>query len=318
MDVIALAQHGVPFAVATLGTATSTYHIQLLAKHCKQLIFCFDGDQAGQQAAWRGLESSLPHLNSGLDIRFIFLPEQHDPDSLIREEGKDAFLNRIQQAKPFNFFFFETLSQGINLHNPSGRTQLINLAKPHLQKITEGSYKQLLLNDLSRLTHIDTHRLNQLLISSVATKLPEPNNSISRSPLRIAMALLLQNPEIYVAQGQHINLALLHKQDHHILISLMEQLKENPGSNTATLLEPWRDTPYFEALNKLAAWDHQVPEQELTREFMDTLHFLQKQHHEVTIQQWIAKARQEGLTELERINLQDMLKKRHLQTDIEK
>ena len=86
MDVIALAQHGINNSVATLGTATSSYHIQLLSKYTKQLIFCFDGDAAGRQAAWRALESSLPHLNAGLDASFIFLPEGHDPDSLVRAE----------------------------------------------------------------------------------------------------------------------------------------------------------------------------------------------------------------------------------------
>lgn len=318
MDVIALAQHGIMNAVATLGTATSTYHIQLLAKHTKHLIFCFDGDTAGRQAAWKGLESSLPHLNTGLDASFIFLPEGHDPDSLVREEGNDNFLKRLKQATPLHRFFFDTLSKDINLQNPAGKTQLINAAKPFLQKMEEGSFKQLLINDLARLTHIDNHRLNQLINQQNEPGTIEQTATISRSPLRIAIALLLQSPEIYTRIADQINAELLHKKEHHILLNILHQLELNPQATTATLIESWRTTNYFEAINRLAAWDHQVPEQELMKEFVDILLFLQKQNKELIIRQLIDKSRKEGLTEIERNNLQQMLKERHLQADLEK
>lgn len=319
MDVIALAQHGILNAVATLGTSTSTYHIQLLAKHTKQLIFCFDGDTAGKQAAWRGLESSLPHLNAGLDASFIFLPDGHDPDSLVREEGKANFLNRLQQATPLHRFFFDTLSKDINLKNRSGTTQLINLAKPMLQKMDEGSYKQLLIDDLSRLTHIDSHRLNLQITEKSEIKPQENTTTIARSPARIAIALLLQNPEIYTRSADHIDPSLLDEQEHHILRKLLLQLANNPQANTATLIESWRNSSYFESINKLASWDHQVPEQELIKEFIDTILFLQKlNNRDLFIRQLIDKSRQVGLTETERINLLEMIKERHLQIDVEK
>ena len=318
MDVIALAQHGILNAVATLGTATSPYHIQLLAKHTKQLIFCFDGDAAGKQAAWRGLESSFPHLNAGLDAGFIFLPDGHDPDSLVREEGKDKFLTRMQQATPLPRFFFDTLSKDINLQSPGGKTQLINLSKPMLQKMIEGSYKQLLIDDLARLTHIENHRLNLLLSDSSEIKPQEQNTTIARTPARIAVALLLQNPEIYVRNAKDLNPDLLDEQEHHILLKLLKQLAINPQSNTATLIESWRNSSYFETINKLAAWDHQVPEQELIKEFIDIILFLQKQNRDLIIRRLIDKSRQTGLSETEKINLVEMLKERHPQTDIEK
>lgn len=317
MDVIALAQHGIMNAVATLGTATSTYHIQLLAKHTKHIIFCFDGDAAGKQAAWRGLESSLSHLNAGLEANFIFLPDGHDPDSLVREEGKEQFLARLQKATPLHRFFFDTLAKDINLTSPAGKTQLINLAKPFLQKMVEGTYKQLLIDDLARLTHIDNHRLNQLVSDQKETKIQE-NVTISRTPARIAVALLLQNPEIYSKCVNHINPQLLNSEENSILLKLIELLTINPLTNTASLIEFWRDSSYFESINKLAAWDHQVPEQELIKEFIDIVIFLQKQNRELTIRQFIDKSRQEGLTEAERICLQSMLKERHLQADTEK
>ncbi|MCL5271998.1 MAG: toprim domain-containing protein, partial [Gammaproteobacteria bacterium] len=318
MDVIALAQHGIMNSVATLGTATSTYHIQLLAKHTKHLVFCFDGDAAGRQAAWRGLESSLPHLNSGLDAGFIFLPDGHDPDSLVREEGKDNFLTRMKRATPLHRFFFDTLSKDINLQNPAGKTQLINAAKPFLQKMEEGSFKQLLVDDLARLTHIESHRLNQLITQQNEPNTTEQTATISRSPLRIAIALLLQNPEIYTRIIDQINPELLHKKEHHILLNILHQLELNPKATTATLIESWRTTSYFEAINRLASWEHQVPEQELIKEFVDILLFLQKQNKELIIRQLIDKSRKEGLTEAERNSLQQMLKERHLQVDLEK
>lgn len=318
MDVIVLAQHGVNNAVATLGTATSPYHIQLLAKHTQKIIFCFDGDAAGKQAAWRGLESSLPHLNTGLDARFIFLPDGHDPDSLVREEGKEQFLKRMEEATPLHRFFFDTLSKEINLATPAGKTQLINLAKPLLQKVTEGSYKQLLIDDLSRLTHIENHRLNLLIADPNEIKAQEHSIHIARSPVRIAIALLLQNPEIHTKARLQIDPTQLNEQEHHLLLKLLLQLETNPQANTATLIEAWRNSSYFESMIKLAAWDHQVPEQELIKEFIDIVLFLQKQNKELIIRQYINKSRQEGLTETERKNLQEMLKERHLQTDIEK
>lgn len=313
MDVIALAQHGISNAVATLGTATSTYHIQLLAKHTKHLIFCFDGDAAGKQAAWRGLESSLPHLNSGLDAGFIFLPDGHDPDSLVREEGKEAFLRRLEQATPLHRFFFDSLAKDINLQNPAGKTQLINAAKPFLQKMAEGSYKQMLIDDLARLTHIENHRLNALITDTTEVKPQEQLANIARSPIRIAIALLIQNPEIYALSAQHINPDLLDKNEHQILVKLLMQLEANPKTNTASLIEAWRNSSSFESINKLAAWDHQVPEQELIKEFIDIVLFLQKQNRDEIIRQLINKSRQHGLTESEKLSLQEMLKERHLQ-----
>ncbi len=237
---------------------------------------------------------------------------------MVREEGKDNFLARIQQATPLHRFFFDNLTKEINLLNPAGKTQLINLAKPYLQKMEESSFKQLLIDDLARLTHIDNHRLNKLIADKTETNTIEMATTISRTPLRIAIALLLQSPEIYALSAQQIDPTLLHKEEHHILLNLLSQLELNPQATTATLIEAWRNTSYFESINKLAAWNHQVPEQELLKEFIDTLLFLQKQNRELIIRQFINKSRTEGLTENERISLQEMLKERHLQVDLEK
>ncbi len=311
MDVIALAQHGIMNAVATLGTATSSYHIQLLSKHTKQLIFCFDGDAAGRQAAWKALDSSLPQLNAGLDASFIFLPDGHDPDSLVREEGKDQFLQRLQNATPLNQFFFDTLTKDIDHTSLTGKSQLVNAAKPYLLKMTDGPYKQLMMNELARLTRIETHRIGQLIDEKTPEIVPDAGANIARTPIRVATALLLQNPELYTTCADQLPEDALDDQRHHVLHTLMQQIAQNPTINTATLVEAWRDSPLFDSINKLAAWAHQVPDNALANEFLDIVLFLEKQNQDNEIQQLIDKARHEGLTKTDQHTLQDMLKKRH-------
>ena len=310
MDVIALAQHGVLNAVGTLGTATSTYHIQLLSKHTKKIIFCFDGDAAGRQAAWRALENSITQLNSGLDARFIFLQEGQDPDSLIREEGKDAFLRRLENAISLNKFFIDTITQGIDTKSHAGKSQLINAAKPYLTKMLDGPYKQLLINELARLTRIDNHRIDKLIYEKPDNNI-KPNQNITRSPIKVAIALLLQNPEIYDQCKAQLSTTILDTQKQRVLTTLIQQITESPTLNTAKFVELWRDSPIFDSLTKLATWDHQVPENALAKEFGDIIQFLAKQNKENEIQQLIKKTQTEGLNEAERINLQEMLKERH-------
>ncbi|KTD01221.1 DNA primase [Legionella feeleii] len=310
MDVIALAQYGITNAVAALGTATSTYHIQLLSRHTKQLIFCFDGDAAGRQAAWRALESCLPHLNNGLDASFIFLPDGQDPDSLVRAEGQNAFRERLEKATPLNRFFLDTIAAAIDTNSAAGKSQLINAAKPYLLKMPEGPYKQLLVDEIARMTRIENHRISQLTQDQGSEKINDIK-TITRSPLRLAIALLIQHPEIFAACQSQISFEWVDSKEQEILQKLIHHVAQYPESNTASLVELWRDTAFFEPISKLAAWDHQVPEKALTKEFIDIILFLQKQNLENKINQYIAKSRNQGLTISERLALQEMLQQRH-------
>jgi len=312
LDVIALAQYGINNSVATLGTATSSYHIQLLSKYTKELIFCFDGDLAGRKAAWRALESALPHINLGLNINFIFLPEEHDPDSLIRQDGAAGFLNRLKQATPLHTFLLDTITTTIDCGNLAGKSQLIHASKPYLETIGEGPYKQLLIDELARLTRIEAHRINQLLKQKVSD-LPQGQTTITRTPLRIAIALLLQHPNLYTICAAYLFPKHLDDKHHVILKTLLQQVAEDPTRNTAVLVELWRSSPFFDIIVKLATWDHQVPEHKLVNEFIDTICFLGKQYHERKIKELISKARSPGgLTAEDRLQLQTMLKKRHM------
>ncbi len=163
MDVIALAQQGIRNAVATLGTATSEEHIKRLFRLVPNILFCFDGDQAGRKAAWRALESALPNLQDGRKIRFLFLPEGEDPDSLVRAEGPDAFRARlVQQAQPLADYFFQQLMQEADPSTLEGKAHLATLAGPLLEKIPGNTLRLLMRQRLGQLTGLSGEALNQL------------------------------------------------------------------------------------------------------------------------------------------------------------
>lgn len=269
MDVLALAQHGIHNAVATLGTATSIYHIQRLAKYTKQIIFCFDGDNAGRKAAWRALENAMSQLDLVLDIRFVFLPEGHDPDSLVRHEGKDAFMVRLNHALPLHQFFFETLMHEIDMSTLPGRSQLFNAAKAYLTNAPECAYKQLLLDELTRMTHIDQQHVHRLVGPQVNAQLKTNTNemtSLERTPQRIASALLIQHPELYRECKSSVPVELVKDLGHPILDVVFQSLEKNPDRNTAQLVEGFRNTKFYKGVSYLAVWDHRVPEDALAKE----------------------------------------------------
>jgi DNA primase len=176
--------------------------------------------------------------------------------------------------------------------------------------MTDGPYKQLMIDELARITRLESHRITQLLTDDTVD-LQKTQTPIVRTPLRVATAILLQNPEIYDTSNTNINVTLLDPEQHAPLPFIMKQIEQNQSKNTAQLIEAQRNTPLFEALNKLAAWDHQVPEHQLAQEFVDIILFLSKKNNELMIQSLIDKARDSGLTEDERNTLQSLLQKRH-------
>ncbi len=312
MDVIALAQHGIHHAVATLGTATSAFHLQLLSKHTQHLVFCFDGDQAGQKAAWRALENSLTELHTGITPYFVFLPEGHDPDSFVRAQGAQAFLDLVHNAIPLHTFFFNTLTTDHDDASLVGKSQLMNMAMPYVQKMAEGPYKQLMLEELSRKTHIESHRIAQLINRTNTPALPQTTQTIKRTPARVAMALLLQNPSIYQEIKTKVNPQHLDQKKYPVFIELLHRLENNPTITTAILIEHWRETPWFDSMSQLAIWAHGVPQDAMVQELTDTLQFLIKQTQDSFIQKCIEKARTQQLTSLERHALQKMLQQKHI------
>jgi DNA primase len=200
MDVVALAQHGVEYAVATLGTATTPFHVQKLLRLCEQVVFCFDGDKAGQKAAWRALENALPQLVDGKRIGFLFLPEEHDPDTYIREFGTEAFENELDNSLPLSGYLLRELTAQVDLHTQEGRSALLQKAQPLLTAITAPTTALLLRKEVAALAGVTQAELEALyVIKPIATPqraAPPKAKRSTPSGLRTLLRCLVMRPEL--------------------------------------------------------------------------------------------------------------------------
>lgn len=197
LDVIALAQYGINYAVAALGTAASQAHLDLLFRFTSELVFCFDGDKAGREAAWRAMEPAFSSLKDGRQIRIMILPQSHDPDSLVRDEGMSGFTERILRAYPLSDYFFEHIAEGLNLSEMEGRAQLISKAKPYLEKLPDNVFREMMfdrLKKLSAMTSLDSP--DNVAVSDSVNQKPFQFEPGRLSSARVAIALLLQRPSL--------------------------------------------------------------------------------------------------------------------------
>ncbi|MCW9013813.1 MAG: DNA primase [Gammaproteobacteria bacterium] len=315
MDVVALAQHGIPYAVATLGTATSQDQISKLFRIVPEIIFCFDGDAAGQKAAWRALENALPVLRDGVQARFLFLPDGEDPDTLIRKEGQQQFEQRLHSATPLSDFMLDHLAEQVDLSSMDGRARLSELARPLIAKIADGVFKDLLLEQLSKRIGLSSRLLQQHMPSgnpappqSQQQTRPQPRHKIQRTHTRLAVALLLQHPEI--AQQAALPEAL-HSADIPglpLLFKLHQTIVQTENISPSVLLERWRGSPDENALTQLMQWD--IPksdEQNRLKQFKDSIEGLQKQHIDQRTETLLNK---ENITEQEKEELRECLRQK--------
>jgi DNA primase len=264
MDVVRLAQAGIHYAVATLGTATTPEHLNRLFRVTGDVVFSFDGDRAGRQAAWRALETCLPQAKEGRQIKFLFLPEGHDPDTLVAEEGKEAFEARLEGALPLSEYLVTHLAQETDLASVDGRARLAELARPLLARIPEGVYRELLIDRLAREVRMPAARLTQLLGLAAGTPAP-PSTLGERRPLRPsgrstgrgslvsqAIARLLQYPAAAAAIRDPESLRLGGDRGLDVLAELIEMAHAEPHLTPAQLVERWRDRPEHARLEELA------------------------------------------------------------------
>ena len=185
MDVIALAQYGIHNAVATLGTALTESHLQKLFRYTSELVFCFDGDKAGHRAAARSLEIALPEMKDGVSAKFLFLPDGEDPDSMVRKHGTEAFQLDVQKAQPLSEFLFEQLSEGIDASTADGKARLSKVCAPQINRIPQGVFRQLMLEELSRRTGISADNLRDY-VASHKTPQEQAANSASSAAAKSA------------------------------------------------------------------------------------------------------------------------------------
>ncbi len=198
MDVVALAQHGVEFAVATLGTATTPIHARTLMRHCDRLIYCFDGDNAGRKAAWRALENTLESLQDGKEVSFLFLPEGEDPDTFIRGQGREAFLQVLdRETVPLSALLVRELARERNLDNQEGRAALLKDAKPLLDRISAPLLAALVRRQIASLAGLQPEDLPSLgLVAQPARgRASPPSRRQAPSRMRSLARALLMNPQ---------------------------------------------------------------------------------------------------------------------------
>ena len=271
MDVVALHQHGLRYAVATLGTATTAEHLQRLFRVTAEVVFCFDGDRAGRAAAWRALENALSEAREGRQIRFLFLPEGEDPDTLVRKEGKETFEARFKAAVPLSRFLLDSLAAQTDLSSLDGRARLVELARPHLARLPAGVYRDMLTAELAQRAQVDSGKLTMLTRAAPWNTASRSGGSEGRpqptSPVRKAVALLLNRPALALLAGDLAALEGLNLKGAEVLKALLEFALAHPHISGAGLLEHWRDTEIGSYLMKLAQLELVTPAEAMESEF---------------------------------------------------
>ncbi|GEK13241.1 MULTISPECIES: DNA primase [Aliivibrio] len=273
MDVVALAQYGVDYAVASLGTATTGDHMQLLFRQTSTVVCCYDGDRAGREAAWRAMEQALPYLNDGRQLKFMFLPDGEDPDTYIRQYGKEAFEQEVANAESLINFMFRTLVDQIDTSTREGKAKLTTLAVPLIDKVPGGTLRLYLREQLGKtLGILDESQLQQLISKQGAVepkRLAQPE--IKRTAMREVITLLLQNPELAQLVPDLESVKEIPLPGLSLFLQLLESCRHNPHITTGLLLEHWRGDKNEKLLSRLAAWELPIDQDNIQDVFMDSL-----------------------------------------------
>lgn len=316
MDVISLAQYGISYAVATLGTATTRQHIEMLYRTVPEIIFCFDGDRAGKEAAWRALENALPVLRDEKEIRFLFLPEGEDPDTLVRRIGQEAFEAGYAEASSLSSYFIEGLSSRFNISSNEGKARFLTEAGGLLKQVPESLLKDQLIANLSRLTGVEKRSIlrgqgaePEAVRSQPQRANPGSRRQVQRTPIKYAITLILSQPSLVglVENPEQIALSGLPGAD--LLATLIESIEESPHINAVSLLERWRHTDLEAPLLQLMKLQPGSDDDEvLKQEFQDCLRYIRTQANQRRLENLLHKARNDGLSEQEKNDVNFLLR----------
>ncbi len=319
MDVVALAQFGIDFAVGTLGTATTPEHLERLFRSTSEVVFCFDGDRAGREAGWKALSTALPAMRDGREIRFLFLPEGEDPDTLVRKEGAEAFRNRIASATPLSTFLFDRLQSQTDMDSLDGRARLSELAKPFLAKLRPGVFREMMQGRLAELVGIDAGRMG--LNTGAGRRSPRgrrPAEGGGRgaratlNPVRMAIALLLKEPAVGAAPDLPRAWQAMERPGVGLLRELLELTQEQPNLSAARLVERWRESevfPHLETLWRISA-ELPTPIDGVEAEFRGALARLDDQYFEQETETLLQRARAGTASDADKQRLSALLKRR--------
>jgi DNA primase len=278
MDAVRLHQSGIQYAVATLGTATTPEHLKRVFRLVSEVVFAFDGDRAGRAAAWRALQHALPEAREGREMRFLFLPEGHDPDSMVGEEGREKFEMRIAGAEPLSEYFVRSLAEQVDLSHADGRARFAEAARPLLAKLPPGVYHELLLGRVAEAIKLPAARLAELwnagakLTPHAAESAPaaaanqvrprrqpgRAHTSAGRGSLvRQAVDRLLRFPAIAaeVTPEERASLDRVEEAGIDLLRELLDNLRAQPAQSSGQVIQRWADRPEQESLVKLLQKD---------------------------------------------------------------
>jgi len=312
MDVLALAQHGIDHCVATLGTATTATHLQRLFRLAPSIVFCFDGDRAGRDAAGRALEIALPLLESGRQVSFLFLPDGEDPDSVVRDQGADTFRTLIESATPLPDLLFDTLLNQTDLTRMDGKARLATLARPLLSRIPEGPLRELMQQRLSDLTGVTPSGLGGLPTTPATVPHKRASARSKRlSPLATAISVLVQRPQL--AAGLDLPTMVVDTQDDpgvQLLTKVHGLARENPQLTTASLIERFRGDEQQPTLEKLASRNHLVDDDGLEVFLAEILATLASQSIDDAIADLLHLASERELSEIEKQQLGELYQQR--------
>jgi DNA primase len=312
MDVVALAQFGLTNTVATLGTATTPEHLERLYRTVSEVVFCFDGDAAGRRAAWRALENALPVLREGREARFLFLPEGEDPDTLVRRIGAEAFRQKTVESVPLSTFFYESLCQQVDTGSVDGRARLVELARPLLNRLPDCVFRDLMLEQLSQYSGLKVPQLKQRIFGTAPppgqpVAKTGPRRDLSRSPLRMAIRLLLEQPELGSTLEAPAGFEDLRVPGVALLTELLELTRRSPHLTVGGIIEHWRGRPEEQHLARLATTRLDLPSEGFELEFRGAVQRLIEQSNSQKVEDLLVKERQSGLSSSEKDELKQLL-----------
>ncbi|WP_019864395.1 DNA primase [Methylovulum miyakonense] len=298
MDVIALAQLGVDYAVAALGTATSQAHLELLFRYTSELVFCFDGDNAGREAIWKAMEAAFSVLQDGRQIRVMLLPPPHDPDSWVREQGVERFVGHMQDSQVLSDYFFGHLTQEYNLNEMEGRAQFVNKAKPYLARLPDSLFKEMMFAKLQELGRVDVAE-KRVVPDRFPSRPPQKN---SRPPLeRQTLAMLVQNPGLLeVLEEKGVDWEGLDFKGADKFKSILKVMLAKKPINTGVLLEYYRDSVDEGIVKQLMSTKLEVPLAGIEAEFCGAWERLLEHAADVRFDRLLVKLQREGLSQQEK------------------
>lgn len=272
MDVVALAQHGVTNAVATLGTAIGQSHFETLYRHVNLVVCCFDGDDAGRGAAWKAVDAAFPVLSETRQLKFVFLPEGEDPDTIVRDRGQDHFRTLLDEARPVGEYFLDHLQEGLDLDQADGRALLAELAAPHIRRLPQGALQDVLVNDLAARARMDASAIAR---AAPATIEPDDRRRLADVPRKTGgrgignkplLKYVVQYPQLIDGMDPTVRADLAEATDSSLLADVVRHLVEEPGMNTGTLIGCFVGRAGYDDLAAMAEEETLLPMEAIARD----------------------------------------------------